>query len=365
MALTKVTDSIIDFDTLTIAGTQAADTTYLKLQNTPATAATHKVAMEFWGNEGTANGSTFNMGRIYGEFDGSSYSTTRLTLGSASGNGTFNDELNIKNGTVAIGTTTTFSNPLTINQSGGSANAVRNQISLTHTGASTGYHIKTVRAAATDEPDGLVFMENTTERLRFRSGNATFSTSGTDISSFYNGAGSTTGWGGDVSGYFAVVRGGTSNPLYLSHSSTGNGEFLYCLQNTTTRGYIQWNGSSLSLVSTSDYRLKENVEPIANATTRINSLNPVSYDMIESGISGEGFLAHELQEQVPYAVTGTKDEVYVAEDIVDELSEDLIGTPKYQNVSYASLTPLLVKALQESNAKIEALETRIETLENA
>ena len=96
MALTKVTDSIIDFDTLTIAGTQAADTTYLKLQNTPATAATHKVAMEFWGNEGTANGSTFNMGRIYGEFDGSSYSDTRLTLGSASGNGTFNDEINIK-----------------------------------------------------------------------------------------------------------------------------------------------------------------------------------------------------------------------------------------------------------------------------
>ena len=202
-------------------------------------------------------------------------------------------------------------------------------------------------------------------KVRLNSGNFTVTTSGADISSFYNGTGSNVGWGGDTTGYFAVVRGGTSNPLYLSHSSTGNGEFLYCLQNTTTRGYIQWNGSSLSLVSTSDYRLKENVEPIANATTRINSLNPVSYDMIESGISGEGFLAHELQEQVPYAVTGTKDEVYVAEDIVDELSEDLIGTPKYQNVSYASLTPLLVKALQESNAKIEALETRIETLENA
>lgn len=109
MALTKVTDSIIDFDTLTIAGTQAADTTYLKLQNTPATAATHKVAMEFWGNEGTANGSTFNMGRIYGEFDGSSYSTTRLTLGSASGNGTFNDEISLKNGRAGINQTSPFS----------------------------------------------------------------------------------------------------------------------------------------------------------------------------------------------------------------------------------------------------------------
>ena len=37
----------------------------------------------------------------------------------------------------------------------------------------------------------------------------------------------------------------------------------------------------------------------------------------------------------------------------------------YQNIDQAKLVPLLVKALQESNAKIEALETRIETLENA
>ena len=103
MALTKVTDSIIDFDTLTIAGTQAADTTYLKLQNTPATAATHTVAMEFWGNEGTANGSSFNIGKIYGHFDGSNYSDARLTFGSAAGNGSFHDELTIKNGKVGIG----------------------------------------------------------------------------------------------------------------------------------------------------------------------------------------------------------------------------------------------------------------------
>ena len=93
---------------LVVGGTEAADTTYLRLQNIPATAATHKVAMEFWGNEGTANNGTYNMGRIYGEFDGSSYTDTRLTLGSASGGGTFNDEVNIKNGNVAIGTTNAF-----------------------------------------------------------------------------------------------------------------------------------------------------------------------------------------------------------------------------------------------------------------
>ena len=81
----------------------SSDTTVLRLENKPATAATNHVAMEFWGNEGTANNGVYNIGRIYGHFDGSNYSDTRLTLGSASGNGTFNDEINIKNGKVGIG----------------------------------------------------------------------------------------------------------------------------------------------------------------------------------------------------------------------------------------------------------------------
>ena len=70
-------------------------------------------------------------------------------------------------GSIGVGTTTTFSNPLTTNQSGGAAGALRNQIAMTHTGASTAYHLKTIRAAATDEPDGLAFVEDTTERARF------------------------------------------------------------------------------------------------------------------------------------------------------------------------------------------------------
>ena len=69
-------------------------------------------------------------------------------------------------GSIGIGTTTTFSNPLTTNQSGGAAGSLRNQIAMTHTGASNAYHIKTIRAAATDEPAGLAFVDNTTTRLQ-------------------------------------------------------------------------------------------------------------------------------------------------------------------------------------------------------
>jgi hypothetical protein len=94
-----------DGTTTVINNTGNADSTLLKLTNTPSTAGTYKTGIEFWSNEGTANNQTFNAGRIYSEFNGSSYTNAGLTLGSASGGGTFNDELTLRNGNVGIGTT--------------------------------------------------------------------------------------------------------------------------------------------------------------------------------------------------------------------------------------------------------------------
>ena len=93
-----------DGTTTVINNTGNADSTLLQLKNTPSIAGTYKTGLEFWSNEGTANNQTFNAGRIYSEFDGSNYANTRLTLGSASGSGSFNDEVNITNGNVGIGT---------------------------------------------------------------------------------------------------------------------------------------------------------------------------------------------------------------------------------------------------------------------
>jgi len=103
-----------DGTTTVINNTGNADSTLLQLKNTPSIAGTYKTGLEFWSNEGTANNQTFNAGRIYSEFDGSNYANTRLTLGSASGSGSFNDEVNITNGNVGIGSSSPVA-PLTIN----------------------------------------------------------------------------------------------------------------------------------------------------------------------------------------------------------------------------------------------------------
>ena len=55
-------------------------------------------------------------------------------------------------------------------------------------------------------------------------------------------------------------------------------------------------------------------------------------------------LAHEVSSIVPEAVTGTKDEV------------DADGNPVYQGIDQSKLVPLLVGAIKELTARIEALE---------
>ena len=107
-------------------------------------------------------------------------------------------------------------------------------------------------------------------------------------------------------------------------------------------GYISQLTSTTVLYSTSsDYRLKENILPIQNAIDRILKIKPVTYNWKNTNNEvGEGFIAHELQEIVPLAVAGKK----------DEINKD--GTMKIQAIDYGKLTPLLVKAIQELNDKL-------------
>jgi len=71
-------------------------------------------------------------------------------------------------------------------------------------------------------------------------------------------------------------------------------------------GSISTSTSSTSYNTSSDYRLKENVTPMSGATVQTKLLKPCNFDWIIGG-NVNGFIAHELAEVVPEAVTGTKD----------------------------------------------------------
>jgi hypothetical protein len=134
-------------------------------------------------------------------------------------------------------------------------------------------------------------------------------------------------------------------------------------------GNISVTSSSTSYNTSSDYRLKTDVQPMTGATERLKALKPVNFEWISSGERVDGFLAHEAAEVVPEAVTGTKDgmttqEYEVTPAVLDDdgnvIEQAVMGereVPDYQGIDQSKLVPLLVATIQELEARIAALES--------
>ena len=148
----------------------------------------------------------------------------------------------------------------------------------------------------------------------------------------------------------------------INKTTTGSGNMMAFRVQGSTKGTISTDGSSTSYNTSSDYRLKENVVDVVDAMARLKQLQPKRFNFIEQpNKTVDGFLAHEVSDIVPEAITGTKDEIETYTDI--EGNEQT--RPVYQNIDQSKLVPLLTASLKEAIAKIEELETRIAALENA
>ena len=114
----------------------------------------------------------------------------------------------------------------------------------------------------------------------------------------------------------------------------------------SNRGSISLSGSTTTYATSSDYRLKENVDYTWDATTRLKQLKPARFNFIEDDTNTlvDGFIAHEVSTVVPEAISGEKDAV------------DSDGNIDPQGIDQSKLVPLLVKTIQELEARITALE---------
>ncbi len=148
-----------------------------------------------------------------------------------------------------------------------------------------------------------------------------------------------------------------------------NGAFVRLLANDgSTVGSIDHSGSTARYLTSSDYRLKENIVDMTDATTRLKELKPRRFNFIaDADTTVDGFLAHEVSSIVPEAVNGEKDAMteellYVDGDEIPDGKKvgDVKEASKIdpQGIDQSKLVPLLVKTIQE-------LEARITTLENA
>jgi hypothetical protein len=140
--------------------------------------------------------------------------------------------------------------------------------------------------------------------------------------------------------------------IIFERAATTASSLIQAFNNGTTNvGSISHTNTTTSYTTSSDYRLKEDAQPIANPSERLLALKPVNFAWKVDGSRMDGFMAHEAQEVVPEAVTGEKDAV------------DKDGNPEYQGIDQSKIVPLLTAALQEALKKIEALEARVAALE--
>ena len=181
------------------------------------------------------------------------------------------------------------------------------------------------------------------------------------------------------SNLLALQAGNGNVGAYMTNASgTGNWQpFSFCNNGTSFSqiGSITTTASATAYNTSSDYRLKTDAQPMTGASARVQALNPVNFAWKVDGSRVDGFLAHEAQEVVPEAVTGTKDamrdeEYEVTSAVLDDngnvVTEAVMGTrsvPDYQGIDQSKIVPLLTAALQEALQRIEALEARITALE--
>ena len=148
----------------------------------------------------------------------------------------------------------------------------------------------------------------------------------------------------------AVVDVGRISVSFNSADSTGvsvkclnaNGGTIMRYHNSSNAsiGGITSDGSTTAFATSSDYRLKENVDYTWDATTRLKQLKPARFNFIadESNTLVDGFIAHEVSSIVPEAIIGEKD------------------ATEMQGIDQSKLVPLLVKTIQELEARIKTLE---------
>ena len=206
------------------------------------------------------------------------------------------------------------------------------------------------------------------------------------------GVGTTSG-----TGQLSVIALGDRCAMTVRVNANGDGGICFLNGSGTGVGNILVNASSVTYGTSSDYRLKENVDYDWDATTRLKQLKPARFNFIADGTDTvvDGFLAHEAATVVPESVQGTHNETQTLTKVVlsssnavlsenieqsdwtdgkSSTTDDIGNTveaiypsnstwaaehvlPKMQNIDQAKLVPLLVKTILELEARITALES--------
>ncbi|HEY8963824.1 MAG TPA: tail fiber domain-containing protein, partial [Alphaproteobacteria bacterium] len=148
---------------------------------------------------------------------------------------------------------------------------------------------------------------------------------------------------------------GDSGAVLIKRSGTGSNQHIAFYNNSaatpTLVGQVTTSGSATTYATSSDRRLKENIEDTSRGLEQLKKIEVKDFDFIATPDERiQGFIAQDLYKVYPEAVTKGDDGEKVTEQ---------------WGVDYGRLTPLLVKAIQEQQAQINELKAEIEVLKAA
>jgi hypothetical protein len=153
---------------------------------------------------------------------------------------------------------------------------------------------------------------------------------------------------GATGGWTFYPTGSGSSPYVVQNKTSTSDTRAYAFQvNSSTKGSIDYDNNGTQFLTTSDRRLKMDIQPIVDGTEKLMAMNAVTHKWIENPEKDavHGFIAQEMQEIAPESISG-----------VD-------GGEEMMSMDYGRITPILVAALQDAHNKIKTLETRLATLE--
>jgi hypothetical protein len=148
-----------------------------------------------------------------------------------------------------------------------------------------------------------------------------------------------------------------SASIYTSAVNTATRAQFYFYNPNGQVGTITTNGSATAYNTSSDYRLKENVVPMTGSIDRLKELKPSQLNFIaDATTTVDGFLAHEAQEVVPEAITGTKDAMQTEEYTVSEALGEVF-TPAVEEVTESNIVTPAVEAQDAVMGERQVTET--------
>jgi len=141
----------------------------------------------------------------------------------------------------------------------------------------------------------------------------------------------------------------STNNLYVTNGvgqTKSYIDFYSDISFTTLTGNANSTVTATTITQTSDYRIKENVKPLDDTFT-VDNLNPVTYTLKGTNQPGLGVIAHELQEEYPFMVTGKKD------------------GKETQSVNYIYLIGILIKEIKDLKKTVSIMKTQISDLQGS